>query len=113
MEYSLSEIATTANRLVLRGRLDSAGAGQLERPLSAAIDSAARSVLADLSAVSFVGSLGIRLLIRVARSLNGRGLALVLFAPQPAVLEVLHLAGLGDLVPIADSEAEALALLAG
>jgi anti-anti-sigma factor len=111
VEYNLSEIATTTNRLVLRGRLDAAAADHLEKALSPAIDSAGRSVLADLSGVSFVGSVGIRLLVNIARGLHRRGLALVLLAPQPNVLDVLHSVGLIDLMPIVDSEVAGLNLV--
>lgn len=102
-----------ALRLVLAGRLDSAGAEAIEPALAAALAEGTGAVLLDLAGVGFVGSMGIRLLIASQRRLRraARGLALV--AVQPQVAEVFETVALGDMIPIAGSEAEALALLHG
>jgi anti-sigma B factor antagonist len=111
MEYTLTEVEPGTNRLLLHGRLDAASVDAHEPQLLAALSDAPRNTLVDLSGVSFVGSRGIRLLIVIARRLHQKGLVLILVAPQPMVLEVFEIAMLGDLIPIAATEAEALLLV--
>jgi anti-anti-sigma factor len=111
MEFKLTEITQAACRLLLSGRMDSAGAHPLQQDLSAAMLGVDRHVVVDLSAVSFMGSLGIRLLITTARSLQRRALRMVIYGMRPAVHEVLETVSLGELIPMAATEAEALSLL--
>jgi len=55
VDIQLAEIGQTANRLILSGRLDSTGAGLLDQTLPAAVLDIDRNIVADLSAVCFVG----------------------------------------------------------
>lgn len=99
-------------RLVLKGRLDAAGTEQVEAAFTAQVRGAAGDSLVDLSAVSFVGSLGIRMLIAAARGADRAGRRMVIFGAQPAVAEVFQTTALDDLIPVATDEAAALARLA-
>ncbi len=99
-------------KVALSGRLDSAGASAVEIPFSAAILPAGRSTAVDLSQVTFLASLGIRMLLTTARSLASKGGRLVIYGATPAVAEVLETSGIGEIVPVAMSEAEALAAIA-
>ncbi len=98
----------SATRIVLAGRLDSAGVEQIEPDLAAALGRGAPALLFDLGAITFVGSMGIRLLIASGRALQRQGRQLVLFGVQPQVAEVFDTMTLGDLIPITATEAEAL-----
>ena len=111
IEYQVSDANKQARRIALIGRLDSAGVEQIEAPLTASVRDGAQHVLFDLSKVPFVGSLGIRLLISVGRVLHRQDRRLVMYGVQPQVAEVFETVTLGDLIPIAGSEAEALAEL--
>lgn len=71
------------------------------------------SAIVDLSHVDFVASMGLRVLISLARALSRKDARLVLFAPQEGVREVFESVSLGDLIPIYDTEGEALAALQG
>lgn len=112
MQCSLVEIAPSINRVVLSGRLDAAGAAEIETSFTALVSAGGRNVLLDLRAVSFLGSLGIRLIIANARVLQRRGLALVLFGAQPQAADVFETVDLASLVPIVATEEEALARVA-
>jgi anti-anti-sigma factor len=112
VDIQLAEIGQTANRLVLSGRLDSTGAGLLDQTLPAAVVDIDRNIVADLSAVCFVGSRGIRLLISLARGLQKKGLRFVMYGLQPAVHDVFESVSLSELIPVTTTEAEALSLLA-
>jgi anti-sigma B factor antagonist len=100
-----------AKRLVLKGRLDAAGTETIEVAFGSAVRSARGDVLVDLSAVAFVGSLGIRILISGARAADRAGRQLVIFGAQPAVAEVFATVALDELVPVVADEAAALARL--
>ncbi len=109
MEVQVSDIGGLT-RVALMGRLDTAGATRIETSLTAKVVPVGRAAIVDLSGVSFLASLGIRLLISLARALSGRGVKLVLFGAQPPVAEVIETAGLGDLIPLTVSESDAVAL---
>jgi anti-sigma B factor antagonist len=100
-------------KVVLRGRLDAAGVDRIEAKFVATLVPHGVSAMVDLSQVDFVASLGLRMLISVARSLARKGARLVLFAPQDAVREVFEMALVSELITIRESESEALAALQG
>lgn len=110
MQMEIVELGPDAQRIILQGRLDAAGTGAIELRLTASVAPIDRHAVIDLNQVPFVSSLGIRLILTVARTLQRRGRRLVIMAPQPAVMEVFETVALGTLVPIAGNEAEALAL---
>jgi anti-sigma B factor antagonist len=112
VDIQLAENERTANRLILSGRLDSTGAGLLDQTLPAAVIDIDRDIVADLSAVCFVGSRGIRLLISLARGLQKKGLRFVMYGLQPAVHDVFASVSLSELIPVTTTEVEALSLLA-
>jgi anti-anti-sigma factor len=113
MQMEIIELAPDVNRILLDGRLDAAGTGAIELRFTASISPVDRHVVLDLGAVPFVSSLGIRLLLTVARTLHRRGRKLVIVNVQPAVMSVFETVALGSLIPIAADDAEALALARG
>lgn len=110
MDMQVTELSDRAIRIRLQGRLDAAGAEQIEARFMAATASAddERHALVDLSGVSFLASMGIRLLIASARGLNRRGALLVLYGAADLVQDVIDLAALDQIMPVATSEAQAL-----
>lgn len=111
MELVVADQDPAALRISLVGRLDAAGTETVETAFSAHVAGAARHVLVDLAQVSFVGSLGIRMLIATARLVSRRGWKMVLFAVQPPVAEVFETVALDDLIPVLADEAAARAHL--
>ncbi len=107
----ISVLTPTQAKVVLKGRLDTAGADHIETRFVAALVPRGLSAIVDLSEVDFVASMGLRTLISVARSLSRKNARLVLFAPQEGVREVFESVSLGDLIPIRDTETDALAAL--
>lgn len=96
-------------RLVLTGRLDAAATEDVETVVMAHVRGAPGHVLVDMGGVSFVGSLGIRLLVAAARLTDRAGRKLAIFGVQPAVAEVFRTISLDDLIPVLPDEAAALA----
>jgi anti-anti-sigma factor len=76
-----------------------------------AVGNARESAVVDLSEVSFLASIGMRMLISAARALNNWGQKMVLLSPTPEVREALVVAGFDKLIPICNDMDAALAAL--
>jgi anti-anti-sigma factor len=63
--------------------------------------------MVDLAGVSFIASMGLRLLISAARTLHVKGRQMVLFGATGPVREVLEQAAIDQIIPLVDSEAQA------
>nr|WP_294509436.1 STAS domain-containing protein [uncultured Rhodopila sp.] len=108
MEMQFTTLPQDTAKVVLSGRLDAAGSAAIDLPFNAAAGSH-RHVLVDMSAVSFVASIGIRTLVLGAKTIQRRGGKLLLLNPRTEVEQVLETIGVTDLLPIVHTEAEALA----
>jgi len=111
MDFALTEVDPAIHRVTLRGRLDAAGAEAIDQRFSAAVGSVGKHALVDLTEVSFVASLGLRMFISVARVLQRRGAQMILFGAQPQVMEVFDAIALDQMMPVVATEAEARARL--
>ena len=108
MEIETSILPTGPVKVVLKGRLDTAGVDRIETRFVGAIVPRGQSAIVDLSGVDFVNSMGLRVFISVARTLSRKQATLVLFAPQQPVKEVFDSVSLNNIIPIRETEAEAL-----
>jgi anti-anti-sigma factor len=113
MELEIKNHSDEITHVVLRGRLDTAAVGEIELKFTSHTVPTAKPLLLDMSEVTFVSSLGLRMLLTVAKALDRRGAKTVLLNPQPAVREVLKLSGFDQLMPVYNHEETALAFLAG
>jgi anti-anti-sigma factor len=107
----ISVISNNQVKVTFNGRLDAPAVDRLETRFVATIVPASRRAMVDLSQVDFIGSLGVRMLISAARSAARNGGRLILFAPTEAVREVFEHVSLADIIPVVDTEADALAAL--
>lgn len=108
MQISILELDGNVTKVVLSGRIDIAGARELEMPM-AVVAGSRRAVVVDLSAVEFMASLGLRGIVVSARSIFSKRGKIVLLTPQPQVEEVITTTGIDGLIPIYHDEAEAIA----
>lgn len=76
------------------GRLDGLTSPEVHRRIGYWIASGVRHLTWDLSALEYVSSAGLRLFLLMARSQRAAGGTIRFTAPQPAVREVLGIAGL-------------------
>jgi anti-anti-sigma factor len=113
MELEIKNQSDQITHLALRGRLDTAGVGEVELKFTSHTVPRAKPLLLDMSEVTFVTSLGLRMLLTIAKALDRRGVKMVLLSPQPAVREVLSLSGFDRLMPVHTDEETALAFLTG
>ena len=98
-------------RVVLTGRLDTAGVDLVETRFGAAIVPNGKNTIVDLSEVTFLASMGIRMLISTTRALSRKGAKLVMYSAGPGVRDVIETAALAEIIPLAGSESEALGLV--
>lgn len=84
----------------LVGELDMATVVQLRQAVTEALETAATSVVLDLSALTFVDSSGIGALVGASRRFQELGCSFALHAPTRSVLKALRLTGVDRLMPI-------------
>jgi anti-anti-sigma factor len=107
----ISQLGDDQIKVVFKGRLDSPGVDRVETRFIAALVPSGRHAFVDLSQVDFIGSLGVRMFISVARGLSQKNARLVLVAPQAQVREVFDHVSLSDIIPICSDEAAAQSAL--
>lgn len=113
---SVAPAASAAAKLVsLSGRLDTTRVREVETGFYAQIGAAKSGdvVIVDLSAIEFVSSLGLRMLLTAAKTLAQRKASVGMVSPASAmVLETLKISGLINLFRFFPSEQAARAALA-
>ena len=97
--------------LFLKGRLDIAGTQSIDLKFTTLTSTKRQPVMVDLSEVDFISSIGIRLLVTNAKTLQSFGAAMVLLKPQPVVLDVLRTVGIDQLIPSSDNALDAATIL--
>ena len=110
MHIEMTDLGSAA-KISLVGRLDTPGVDQIETKFTAGVVAGGRDALVDLTQVTFVSSMGIRMLLSAARSLNLKKAKMVIFGAQPLVRESLDHVGLPNLLPVVADEAQALECL--
>jgi anti-sigma B factor antagonist len=89
--------------VAVAGELDVGLAPQLKARLVELITDGATDLVVDLSAVQFIDSTGLGVLIRVLRQLRERGGDLKLVVTRPDIMRIFEITGLGDEFCISDS----------
>src|SRR5512133_1353353 len=110
MDMSVDDLAGGITKVVLRGRFDTTGAVVVELPFNK-IATEKQKIIVDLSAVNFLASYGIRVLLVGAKVAKSKGGNLVIVCPDNNVAKVLKTAGMDALIPVYQTEAAAMAAL--
>lgn len=105
---------TTATRngatiLSVAGRIDTVTAPALEQAINKEIERGNRKILLNFSAVSYISSGGLRVLLATAKKLKNPGDKYALCSLAAEVNKILKLAGFTTIFSIYPSEGEALA----
>lgn len=95
--------------LALKGRLDTETAADVELAFEDLLQAGDRHFLVDLAGIGYVSSAGLRVLLAVAKKLEGDNGSLRLCALTPAVRQVFDVAGFSKLFAISPDRATALA----
>jgi anti-sigma B factor antagonist len=106
----LEQVMAPGDVLVVKltGALDIAGAGEIDMPFSV-ISGKYDKVAVDLAGVSFLASIGIRVLVKAARTISGRKGRLVVFSPTGEARKVLRSTGIDAIIPVLADEKAAIA----
>jgi anti-anti-sigma factor len=110
MAISTEELAGGITRIILDGRLDIEGAAAVDSKMNV-IAGSKKTVLLDLQNVSFLGSMGLRLLLVPAQAIKSRGGKMVIFGPNELVEKVLQTSRVDMLIPIHHELESAMAAL--
>jgi len=81
------------------GRLEAADGGEFIAAVTQHLRDATKLVTLDLRQLAFINFGGIRAILRLARSLQGRGTKLAFLHAGGSVWEALDLSGLDDIFP--------------
>ena len=93
------------------GQLDSRAAPEFEREVLKAVGKSKRELLFDLSALDYVASAGLRVVIMIGKRLQADGGALALCGLNASVRQVFDVAGFSRLFPIHADRTGALAAI--
>ena len=111
MEMKQESLDNGVTLIALLGRLDVDGSQAIDLPFSLATTSKVGKFVVDLSAVPFIASIGIRLLLTAGRAQARRGGRMVLIPPAGMGEDVLKTAGVDLVMPVAKDLPAALAAL--
>jgi len=111
MKMDRFELPGNILKVKLTGPLDIGGVQEIDTPFSL-IAGSRDKVVVDLSGVSFLASIGIRVLVMAARTIGSKGGRLVVYGPSEEARRVLHATGIDKIIPIAADEAAAAAMFA-
>ena len=109
-EVVLVEAAEAFTNVAVRGRLDAAGVGEVDLRLMSHTVARRKPAIIDLTEVGFIASLGIGLLVAIARSMRSHGVGVAVVAGPP-VSTVLEMTNLAPLMPIVATREDALRAL--
>lgn len=108
MAIRYEDVTEGVRRIVLSGRLDTAGSEEIAAEFAALAGSAKKGVVIDVSDVTFLSSMGIRALIAGAKAQQAKGGRTALqVAGNEVVIRTLEATGIEQLIPIFEDEADA------
>jgi anti-sigma B factor antagonist len=84
----------------LKGRLDLEGTEAADLKLTSLAAARRGFVIVDLDGVDFLSSIGVSVIVKVARACSARDGKLVLLGPQPNVKDVLVRTQIDQIIPI-------------
>ena len=108
MRMEQVELPNGILKIKLQGSLDIAGASEIEMPFSV-ISGSRKKVIVDLGQVTFLASIGIRVLVKAARAIANKGGRFVIFNATGEARKVLRTTGIDAIIPVVADEAAAVA----
>jgi anti-sigma B factor antagonist/stage II sporulation protein AA (anti-sigma F factor antagonist) len=87
----------------IEGRLDADSSPEAEKVVKEAIEGETDRVLFNLSALEYLSSAGLRVLLSAAKEMRRRDGKIVLCSLNEFVKEIFEVSGFQSLIPIADS----------
>jgi anti-anti-sigma factor len=94
--------------VALAGSLDSNTSPQAQQALEGMLAGGQRKIVVDFTALDYISSAGLRVLLGAAKRLRGTGGALHLFGLNETVREVFDISGFSSILAVYATEADAL-----
>jgi stage II sporulation protein AA (anti-sigma F factor antagonist) len=104
-----TETTASATIIPLQGQINSANATALEAEVLTILDGGIKRLLLDFSALDYISSAGLRMVLVVAKRIKKEGGLLVLCGMQPHVHEVFDISGFLAILNVEPNRAAALA----
>ena len=96
-----------------KGRIDGANATEVQGVLSGAFEPGIKLMLLDLGGLTYISSAGLRVIMLTARTLDRSGAKFAVGSPSGPIREVFQISGFDQIIPIFDSQDEAIESLGG
>jgi len=115
MQFSSSQLADVTIAAPV-GRIDQAGAPELEQALTPLIERVGAdkgSIVLDFTGVEYISSVGLRVLMIASKEMKSHGARIVLASAQPVVAEILKISRFDRVLETAPSVRRALEWLSG
>jgi anti-anti-sigma factor len=94
--------------VVFAGSLDSNTSPKAQQEIDGVLAAGARKVAIDCTALDYISSAGLRVMLGAAKKLNGAGSGLRLFGLNQSVREVFDISGFSKILAVFNTEADAL-----
>jgi anti-anti-sigma factor len=91
-----------------KGRIDGANATEVQGVLSSAFEPGVKLMLLDLGGLTYISSAGLRVIMLTARTLDRNGAKFAVGSPAGPIREVFQISGFDQIIPIFDSQDEAI-----
>jgi anti-sigma B factor antagonist len=92
LDIQITEVGAGGRRIALRGRLDTESAPALDERLAPLLASpGVTAALFDLAGLEYIGSAGIRVLVKTRKALEARGGGVAVANLQPMVRQVFEI----------------------
>ena len=112
MDLQVEHLPDNIDRAIAIGRWDVVGAAEIDLRLTV-LSGSGRSMVLDLTQVSFLSSMGMRSILMAAKTIELRHARMVLLSPNDHVRSALVMTGIDSFVPIHDDIAAAVAAVQG
>ena len=111
MEMNVEELEGGVTLIMLRGRLDLHGVSAIEPKFNTTLASR-HALIVDLSGVTYIASMGMRMLLLGGKTMAARRGKMALLAPSVDLFAVLRTAGVDTAIPIHATRSEVLSSFA-
>jgi anti-anti-sigma factor len=95
----------------LSGEIDTIDSDGMAQALETVAHADAAGVVLDFAKVSYIASLGVGMLMQVAREIRGRSIRVRIAAASPEVHAVLHAVRISTIIPLDKTVGDAIAQL--
>ncbi|MDR0354933.1 MAG: STAS domain-containing protein [Deltaproteobacteria bacterium] len=102
------EIVDDALLIRLEGKITGNNAPNLEQSFKTHVEEGRHKIALDFTAVEYISSAGLRVILWLAKQLKSKPGGLVLFGVQKSVMDIFKMCGFVELLPFFESREAAL-----